>query len=93
MLIHRPQLHLCMRISVLDLLDPLWELAFERLLLLWISLVVTRTGDLEREADFLEILPATLGMDCVSNLSAHPLGDFRAAPQASISRSLRKHLL
>lgn len=52
--------------------------------------MMTRTGNLEREAHSLEILPAALRMDLAPKLFAHPLRDFGAAPQAAIGRSLYK---
>src|SRR5260221_1747095 len=93
MLIHRPQLYLGVRMGLLDVANLLWQLALESLLLCGIGLVVTRTRNLEREAEPLEILPAALGMDLAPRLLAHPASDFGTAPQAAISRSLRKHLL
>jgi hypothetical protein len=92
MLIHCPQLHLRLRMGMLDLVDLLWQLALERLLLLWISLVVAGTRHLEGEAEPLEILPAALRMDRTPELFAHPASDFGTGPQATIGRSLCKPL-
>ena len=93
MLVHSPQLYLGSRMGLLNLLDLFGELALERLLLRWIGFVMTWSGNLEGEAHSLEILPAALRMDCSSELLAHPTGNFRTSPQATIRRSLLKEVL
>ena len=71
-------------IGLLDLFDLLRQIVFEKLLLVPICFVMTRTRDLEEKAHPFKILPPTLLVDLSPSLFSHPERDFSASPQSAI---------
>ncbi|GAC1349818.1 MAG: hypothetical protein NVSMB27_26480 [Ktedonobacteraceae bacterium] len=78
---------------MLNLSDLLWQLALERLLLGRIGLVVTRAGDLEREAELFEEVPPALWMHLATELFTHPASNFGTSPHAAIRRRVLKQMV